>query len=347
MSTQGSEDGTGKRGTRLGDDAKRLSRDERALTSYLDGELTERQRRQFERRLATDPALARELERQRTLAKELRMYIERQVPRDDQLWARIESRLGAAPGIDTAAAGGRRMFEGLAEALERMRAFVSPQTAGAFAFAAVVLLLLNLPNNSGEAPSASGSLTSGPTTSGTAQQGLLVRDESPRPQTIASTQQSRPQVRRFAAAGSIQSPRIDTSQLDSLQSDPMLERERVKLAGRSLDEWFGLEESQQAFSLDGAQSKIPTVFLTSGSREGSRVRRPSPTDTPRDAALSRRRSGPRLATEQLIGADEIVGGFRTDGLDIEWIKTDRPVKIVPSYGRKAPPVIWVGPETER
>ncbi|MCB0324598.1 MAG: hypothetical protein KDD69_13540 [Bdellovibrionales bacterium] len=70
-------------------------------------------------------------------------------------------------------------------------------------------------------------------------------------------------------------------------------------------------------------------------------------------------------TTQLIGADAldgasesheaeasereryVPGGLRTDSLDIDWIRSNRPFKLVPAQGRKAPPVIWLAQQGSR
>lgn len=55
-----------------------------------------------------------------------------------------------------------------------------------------------------------------------------------------------------------------------------------------------------------------------------------------------------LETSQLIGSDAlgkngatVQGGLRTGRTHIDWIKSNHPVRIVPSQDRSAPPVIWI------
>ena len=48
-----------------------------------------------------------------------------------------------------------------------------------------------------------------------------------------------------------------------------------------------------------------------------------------------------LSSPQLIVQDDIPGGLRAGGADIEWIKTQRPFKLVSSRRAQTPPVVWV------
>ena len=49
----------------------------------------------------------------------------------------------------------------------------------------------------------------------------------------------------------------------------------------------------------------------------------------------------RMPVSELMGPRVMGDGMRTDGVDIDWIKSDKPFKIVPSRNRAVPPVIWV------
>ena len=53
-----------------------------------------------------------------------------------------------------------------------------------------------------------------------------------------------------------------------------------------------------------------------------------------------------MSTEQLIGDNYISGGLRAYGADIDWIKTDRPFRILPAVNEKASPVIWLEGELD-
>jgi hypothetical protein len=51
-----------------------------------------------------------------------------------------------------------------------------------------------------------------------------------------------------------------------------------------------------------------------------------------------------LNASQLIQRGPVPGGLRTNGLDIDWIRTDRRFKIVSSSDQNMPPVIWLTKE---
>jgi len=48
-----------------------------------------------------------------------------------------------------------------------------------------------------------------------------------------------------------------------------------------------------------------------------------------------------LSSPQLIVGNDVQGGFRAGETDIEWIKSDRPFKLVSPKRLQTPPVIWV------
>lgn len=98
-------------------------------------------------------------------------------------------------------------------------------------------------------------------------------------------------------------------------------------------------------SVRSTQTEIPMVSFTS-TEGGTSVRSELASRSPfyeakRQRAPFLRDSHSSIDTNQLISSDGISEGLRTDGLDIEWVKSKRPFKIVSSSGRKAPPVIWV------
>ncbi len=49
----------------------------------------------------------------------------------------------------------------------------------------------------------------------------------------------------------------------------------------------------------------------------------------------------RMPVEQVLQRNFVLGGLRTGGLDIDWIKSDKQVRIVAAEEAGKPPVLWV------
>jgi len=122
------------------------------------------------------------------------------------------------------------------------------------------------------------------------------------------------------------------------------------------------QDSIPIVSLVGSQAAGSSGFGSemnsrgSNTRVGSRklVRREFVVSAPLGLGDSsfRRPLRMHLETSQLIGSAalgkhgaRVGGGLRTGRTHIDWIKAKSPVRIVPSRGRNAPPVIWV-PQVE-
>jgi len=101
-------------------------------------------------------------------------------------------------------------------------------------------------------------------------------------------------------------------------------------------------EALQGGSPESGQSQLASVeqpvnpdLLTTVGFDDLRRSLPSKLPVPDSLAVK------LLSSPQLIVQDNIPGGLRTGGADIEWIKTEKPFKLVSSRRAQTPPVIWV------
>ena len=124
-------------------------------------------------------------------------------------------------------------------------------------------------------------------------------------------------------------------------------KSRALSEGQLIDTVPRLSAAKEMLSTSIKGQNPPAVRMASNrAKNSSRELRLSPrrnySDSSRIPAPFERSVELILDDDQWIGTeDRIPGGLRAGGVDIDWIKTDRPFKILTPSGQDSP-VIWIG-----
>ena len=313
----------------MGKDDKILENQE-LLSAYLDGEISELEGERLAELLATDPELTRELEEQKVVGDEIRSLFsdacldDKGRARDLDLWGRVAEGISAAGVAGESAELGRDSHpDGLLIRLKNYLGlnqdksssgslFGLPQLSGAFA--AVLLLFLYFGQKQElSAPGLSSNKFTGR---------APVIDSTALDQSVLARKKLREK----------QAQQIELAKRQS----------RLSNDGQLIPNVSGLDRVGSA-----KEARVPRVQMASNRALKKRgrdlllsPRRPS-SDLSRKPSRFERSVELVLGDEQWIGSESIPGGLRAGGVDIDWVKTDRPFKILTPNGQDSP-VIWIG-----
>ncbi|MFN8391122.1 MAG: hypothetical protein U0136_12600 [Bdellovibrionota bacterium] len=296
-------------------EAELSEQDRLLLQSLLDGELSLSDRAALESRIASgDEAMAKEL----AALREVRRYVQTwhqqevvEVIKDrSPVWSRIESQIREEAS--------RKRVQGAQSLGFDIRRLVDffrrPQAVGGFAAALAVAMLFF----------ARDSRTGNTTTQSTDR---LARAGHGLPGESETTFASLDRTAELANSAPLQlSEAASAEQQDRLSGAPQAP---FFVAGNTVDEdlltkvGIGSLGDHADYSLAG-----PLV-------QGGMSSRP----------LSGTLASRLLSSPQLIVPNDIPGGLRAGGADIDWIKTAKPFKFVPSKDHSNPPVVWIARAT--
>lgn len=332
--------------------------EQRRLYRFLDGELDEVSANQFKaeaNKQELTEAMAEGVALNKALNSALNSALNNWMgghsgasaaPKRVDLWAAIESQLDAAPPT---AVGRTVLAERLFDILSTSRSLNMPQFAASFAmvlFLGIAVGWKFRELRSGPAGIGELAKSSGPSR-GPATAKIENKDGQPAATQVAALNylaEAKP-VDRQLPAGSQDTARQHLDE-EELRIEERQLRRQQELSRRSIGaESAGFAAAAGANNGGSSERVIVADSGAHGSADGAqsafygKLKLASRTAA-RTAPFER--SVPlHINTSQLISQPLVPDGLRTDGMSIEWIRTERPFRIVSSNGRKAPPVIWV------
>jgi len=291
----------------------KISKEEVLLSAYFDEEMSTGEREQFAERLSSDSDLRGELEEHEQIRGELRSlfkdarYDEQGKERKIDLWSRIEADISVVDESIPAA---------------------SPS---------LLLRLQSILGFSGEGPSVS-SLFGLPQLSAGVAAALILFLYFGQKDDLAIVSPILKEEQSVIAQNELRMRQLEQLRMVKEQTQQptmpsfVAAAPNLPAAKRMLSNNLSPATPPVRMASDSALRGNRELLLSPRNHHSSRAQKPARFE--RSVELL-------LGDEQWIGSESIPGGLRAGGIDIDWIKTDRPFKILTPEGQDSP-VIWIG-----